>query len=266
MLAYSLITGRYRRTGEYPMRLILATTAAALALAMPGAVTAQTPIQPSVQQGMHMTDAPLLSFSITEEIRSAPDRARVGAGVVTTAPTAVEAMRTNAAAMTRLVAQLRRAGISERDIQTSGINLSAQYDYTPQQQGQPPRLIGYQVSNMVNVVTSDIGNLGRLLDTLVEAGGTNIDGPSFFIDNPDAALDTARQRAMTRATERATLYARAAGYARGRLIAVSEGGPIPVQPMPMLQMARAEAADATPVQPGQVSNAITLTLQYRLER
>ena len=245
------------------MRLILATTAAALALAMPGAVTAQT----QAQQGTQMTDAPLLSFSITEEIRSAPDRARVGAGVQTSAPTAVEAMRTNAAAMTRLTAALRRAGIEGRNIQTSGINLSAQYDYTPQQQGQPPRLIGYQVTNMVSVVTSDIANLGRLLDTLVEAGGTNIDGPSFFIDNPDAALDTARQRAMTRATERATLYARAAGYTRGRLIAVSEGGPMPIQPMPVMAMARAESADvATPVQPGQVSNAITLTLQYRLER
>lgn len=246
------------------MRIILATTAAALALAMPGAVTAQT----NAQQGTQMTtDAPLLSFSITEEVRSAPDRARVGAGVQTSAPTAVEAMRTNAAAMSRLVAQLRRAGIAERDIQTSGINLSAQYDYTPQQQGQPPRLIGYQVTNMVNVVTSDIGNLGRLLDTLVEAGGTNIDGPNFFIDNPDAALDTARQQAMTRATERAALYARAAGYTRGRLVAVSEGGPIPVQPMPMMAMARQESADvATPVQPGQVRNAVTLTLQYRLER
>ncbi|MGL4314511.1 MAG: SIMPL domain-containing protein [Sphingomonas sp.] len=246
------------------MRPILMAAATALALTAPMAANAQM----QGQQGTVMTtDAPLLSFSITEEIRSAPDRARVGAGVVTTAPTAVEAMRQNAAAMTRLSAALRRAGIEGRNIQTSGINLSAQYDYTPQQQGQPPRLIGYQVSNMVNVVTSDIANLGRLLDTLVEAGGTNIDGPSFFIDNPDAALDTARQRAMTRATERATLYARAAGYTRGRLTAVSEGGPMPVQPMPVMQMARAESADAaTPVQPGQVSNAITLTLQYRLER
>ncbi len=246
------------------MRPIFMAAATVLALAAPMAATAQM----QGQTGAHvMTDAPLLSFSMTEEIRSAPDRARVGAGVVTTAPTAVEAMRTNAAAMTRLIAQLRRAGIAERDIQTSGINLAAQYDYTPQQQGQPPRLIGYQVSNMVNVVTADLTNLGRLLDTLVEAGGTNIDGPSFFIDNPDAGLDAARQRAMSRAGERATLYARAAGYTRGRLVAVSEGGPIPVQPMPMMQMARAESADAaTPVQPGQVANAVTLTLQYRLER
>jgi uncharacterized protein len=248
------------------MRLILATAAAALALALPAMpASAQSSAQPGASQ---MTDAPLLSFSINEELRMAPDRARVGAGVVTTAPTAVEAMRQNAAAMTRLTAALRRAGIEPRNIQTSGINLSAQYDYTPQQRGEPPRLIGYQVSNMVNVVTSDIANLGRLLDTLVEAGGTNIDGPSFFVDNPDAALDAARQRAMTRANERALLYARAAGYRGARLITINEGGAMPMpQPMPVMAMARADAAaEATPVQPGQVTNAVSLTLQYRFER
>jgi uncharacterized protein YggE len=237
---------------------------AILASMLPAAALSQTPPTSGMQQ---MTDAPLLSFSLTEEVRSAPDRARVGAGVVTTAPTAVDAMRQNAAAMTRLTAALRRAGIPERDIQTSGINLSAQYDYSPQQRGEPARLIGYQVTNMVSIVTSDLANLGRLLDTLVDAGGTNINGPEFFVDNPDAALDTARQRAMVRADERAALYARAAGYSRGRLIAVSEGGPVPPpMPMPMMAMARAEAADATPVQPGQVSNGVTLSFQYRLER
>jgi uncharacterized protein len=248
------------------MRITLASAAAAMALALP-AMSAHAQTTPP--QGTHqMTDAPLLTFSITEELRSAPDRARVGAGVVTTAPTAVEAMRQNATAMTRLTAALRRAGIEPRNIQTSGINLSAQYDYTPQQQGQPPRLIGYQVTNMVNVVTSDIANLGRLLDALVEAGGTNIDGPSFFVENPDAALDAARQRAMTRANDRAMLYARAAGYRSVRLIAVSEGGAMPMpQPMPQMTMARAESADvATPVQPGQVTNAVSLSVQYRFER
>lgn len=246
------------------MRPIFMAAAAALAMTAPMAATAQMQGQQGTQT---MTDAPLLSFSITEEIRSAPDRARVGAGVVTTAPTAVDAMRQNAAAMTRLTAALRRAGIEGRNIQTSGINLSAQYDYSRQQQGEPPRLIGYQVTNMVHVVTSDIANLGRLLDTLVEAGGTNIDGPSFYVENPDAALDSARQRAITRAGERAALYARAAGYSRARAVAINEGGHMPMPPMPVMAMARAEGADvATPVQPGQVSNAVTLTLQYRLER
>jgi uncharacterized protein len=245
---------------------LIAAAAVALApFALPVAAFAQT-IPDQRMHSMTEVDSPLLSFSITEEIRSAPDRARVGAGIVTTAPTAVAAMRQNATQMAGVIAALRRAGIAERDIQTSGINLSAQYDYTPQQQGQPPRLIGYQVTNMVNVVTSDIARLGTLLDALVAAGGTSIDGPSFYMNDPDALLDTAREAALRRATERATRYARAAGYTRARLISVTEGGGFTPPPMPVMARMAADSAEPTPVQPGQVTNGITLSVQYRLER
>ncbi len=245
---------------------LLAATAIAL---LPIAATAQTAI-PADQHRMHaMTevDSPLLSFSITEEVKQAPDRASIGAGVTTTAPTAVEAMRANATAMDRIVRALRGRGIAARDIQTSGISLSPQYDYTPQQQGQPPRLIGYQVSNQVRVVTADIANLGPLLDTLVESGGTNLDGPNFFVDNPDAILDTARETALRRATERANRYARAAGYRAVRLVSLNEGtGFVAPPPMPMMRMSAEPADTSTPVQPGQVSNGVTLSVQYRMVR
>lgn len=245
--------------------LLLATSLAAA----PFAAAAQS--APAAPHGMHHMedrDSPLLSFAITEEVRSAPDRASIGAGVTTTAPTAVEAMRQNAAAMERMVRALKARGIADRDIQTSGINLSPQYDYRPQEQGQPPRLIGYQVSNQVRVTTADIDRLGTLLDALVDSGGTNIDGPHFFIDNPDAALEAAREAALRRAGERAARYARAAGYARARLVTLTEGqGMVMPPPMPVMRMEAMDAAAAsTPVRPGQVSNSVTLSVQYRLER
>lgn len=242
-------------------------TASLLGALAPVAVQAQTMPMTSPDHAHHAAaDSPLLSFSITEEIRSAPDTASIGAGVTTTAPTAVQAMRDNAEAMTRMTAALRRAGIEGRNIQTSGISLSPQYDYTPQQQGEPPRLIGYQVTNQVRVTTTDIARLGDLLDALVTAGGTNIDGPNFSVADPDAMLDTARETALRRAGERANRYARAAGYRTARLVSVSEGGGFMPPPMPMMQARMAADSVATPVQPGQVTNGITLSVQYRLER
>jgi uncharacterized protein len=215
---------------------------------------------------MPSSENPILAFSITEEMRSAPDRASIGAGVTTTAATAVEAMRANATASTAMNAALRRAGINARDIQTSGISLQPQYDYTPQQQGQPPRLIGYQVTNQVRVTTSDIARIGPLLDAIVAAGGTNIDGPTFTVANPDAMLDTARTTALRRAGERAALYARAAGFRAAELVSVTEGGGFTPPPMPVMARMQAASADATPVQPGEVANGVTLSLQYRLVR
>ena len=217
-------------------------------------------------QATPASSAPTVSFAITEEVKRAPDTASIGAGVTTQAATAVEAMRLNAEAMDRVVRAIKARGVPDRDIQTSGIALAPQYDYSGQQQGVPPRLTGYQVVNQVRVTTGDIQRLGPLLDALVVAGGTNIEGPVFSVANPDPGLDGARDRAVRRAADRAALYARAAGYARATLVSLGEevGGDRP--PMPMYRLAARSADAATPVQPGQVSSSITLTAQYRLER
>ena len=152
------------------------------------------------------TQGPILSFSVSEEVRSRPDQATVGAGVTTTAPTAVEAMRANAAAMDKLIAAAKARGIKAEDIQTSGINLSPQYDYNNRGDGQPPRFLGYQVSNSVRATTPKIDDIGPLLDALVATGGTNVDGPWFGMKDPDAQLVGARGSAIKAAEAKAADY------------------------------------------------------------
>lgn len=214
------------------------------------------------------TQGPILSFSVSEEVRSRPDQATVGAGVTTTAPTAVEAMRANAAAMDKLIAAAKARGIKAEDIQTSGINLSPQYDYNNRGDGQPPRFLGYQVSNSVRATTSRIEDIGPLLDALVAAGGTNVDGPFFGMKDPDAQLVGARGTAIKAAEAKAQDYARLAGFRGVELVSISEGGSFgPQPPMPMVRMAMdAGSAKATPVEPGRVANSLTLNFQYRLVR
>lgn len=247
------------------MRTTSALAATALALGTPVAATAQMAAHHDAHQ-MAQDQSPLLSFSVTEDVRSAPDRASISAGVTNQAPTALEAMRQNSAQISSMIATLRRNGIAERDIQTSGFSLSPQYDHRPQQHGQQPILIGYSVSNQLTVVTRDTTRIGALIDALVAAGGTNISGPNFFVAEPGTMLDAARERAMQTALARADRYARAAGYARARLVSVTEGGGFMPQPVPM--MARMEAADAVAnvIQPGEVNSGMTLSVQFRLER
>ena len=239
------------------------TAAIALIVAMPAAA------QQGGSTGMTATaHGPILSFSVSEEVRARPDLATVGAGVTTTAPTAVEAMRANAGAMDRLVAAAKARGIKAEDIQTSGISLSPQYDYSSARDGQPPRFIGYQVSNSVRATTSKIDEIGALLDALVAAGGTNVDGPWFAMKDPDAMLVGARGTAIKAAEAKAADYARLAGYRGAELVSIGEGGSFGAPPpMPMVRLqAMDSAAKATPVEPGQVGNTLTLNFQYRLVR
>lgn len=244
-------------------RLSLALAATAAALMTPAMASAQDDQGPV---RMIPAGGPVLSLSVTESIDSAPDLATLSTGVQTNAPTAQAAMTQNAALMDKLIAALTRGGVARRDIQTSGINLSPQYDYSNRGNAEQPRFLGYQASNQLTLTIRQIDKAGALIDAMVAAGATNINGPSFGITEPERILDQARTKAIQTAQARANLYAQATGYRTARLIAVDESGNMP-RPVPMPRMAMMAQADAgTQVEPGQVSSSITLGVQFVLER
>ena len=201
-----------------------------------------------------------LDISATGTSTRAPDIAAIGAGVVTQAPKAGDAMAANARAMTATIAALKRAGVADRDIQTQSINLQPQYRYGD---NQPPVLTGYQASNRVSVRIRDLARAGGVIDALVSAGANQIDGPTLAVEHPEAALDEARAKALATARTRAELYAKATGLTIKRIVRISEGegsGPI-VRPMAMMAMKR---ADSTPVEAGEQELAVNLSVVFEL--
>jgi uncharacterized protein YggE len=199
------------------------------------------------------------------ETRIAPDMVTISLGVQTENAAAAEALKANSARMTQVIAALRKAGIAERDIQTSGLNLSAQYAY---EQNQPPKLTGYQASNQVTVTVRDLARLGQAVDATVSAGANTIGGISFGLQNPQAAEDAARLDAVKALQAKADLYAKATGYKVVRLVSLGEGGgysPAP-QPMPIYAMAKREMADSTPVSAGELKVRIDVSATYEMAR
>jgi uncharacterized protein YggE len=237
--------------------LALTASLAALALALPAAALAAPNIEIEAS-------GPVLELSIYESVAAEPDMVTIGAGVSTEARTATEALRLNSAEMVKVIDQLKRLGVPERDIQTTGINLNAMYDYDQQARNQVFR--GYQASNRVSVKLRQIAETGRVLDALVAAGATDLNGPSFGLENDEPAKDAARRRALERAKARAEDYAHQLGYAGAKVLAISESMS-GSSPMPERAMMRASAdmvAAAPPVQPGMVSTGISITIQYEL--
>ena len=209
---------------------------------------------------------PSLNLSATGEVKVAPDMATITFGVVTEAATAQEAMALNATQMTRVAAALRRAGIAERDIQTSGLNLQAQYDYV---QNEPPKLRGYQATNRVTVNINDLTKVGTTADAVVAAGVNQIDGISFGLKDPKTAEDQARRLAVQALQAKARLYAEALGVQLGGIRSLNEGGGYtPQPPMPVFAMARMSSAgaDSTPVSAGELSVKIEITGVYDIGR
>lgn len=230
---------------------------AAFAAPMTAAAQTQTPAP---------THAPaqgtLLQINAEGRSEARPDLATINMGVTTEGQTAQAALQENARRMAALNQALRRAGLAERDIQTSNVSVHPQQQW---REGEPPLITGYQANNTVTARVRNVDNLGRVIDAAVAAGGNTVHGVSFSHQNPEAQLDIARRNAIAEARRRAELYASALGMQVSRIVAVSEGGgyapPIVVQAE---RMAMSAPAADTPVSPGEVTTTVNVSVTFEL--
>ncbi|WP_340586483.1 SIMPL domain-containing protein [Erythrobacter alti] len=219
---------------------------------------------PAFAQVQIASEGPVVNLSVTETVSLDPDIANLSAGVTTVEPTAVEAMRANARAMNRVIDRIEALGIDEDDIQTSGVNLNAEYSYNQSTQQQVFR--GYRVANRVTVKLRDIDRTGEVLDALVASGATDIGGIGWAVDDPEPAVEQARQAAYANARTRAFDYARMSGFGNVRLLEISENV-MGSQPMPYqseIVLTGASRDSMTPVRPGQVQAGITVNFSYQM--
>lgn len=206
----------------------------------------------------------LLNVSSNAEATRIPDVARISAGVVTQAVDSNSALRANAQQMDKVMAAIKKSGIAERDVQTSGVNLNPQYKY---EDNKAPQIIGYQASNMVNIKVRDISKLGHVLDALAENGANQINGPMFSIDQPEPVYDQARLDALKQAKTRADTYAKALGLRVVRIVSIDENNNGGFQPMAVLSAApRAAKEFNSPISPGETTVSVTLNVVFELGR
>ena len=198
------------------------------------------------------------------EVRMAPDLSIVTIGVMSTATTAREALDANTKAMQAVMASLTGAAIEARDIQTSNFMVNPRYDYG-QNNAQPPKVIGYDVSNSVTVTVRKLESLGAVLDSVVSAGSNQINGVMFQVSKPEAATDEARKLAVADALRKAKVYAEASGVSLGQIVSLSEGGGYQ-PPVPMFKSMRAEGASAdVPIAQGEQVIAIDVNFTWEIK-
>jgi uncharacterized protein len=245
------------------MRKFALLTAIALSAMSPSAF-AHDPAGSDNMSHHSKSDAPVVTLSVMGIARAKPDRAMVNAGVQTKAVSAADAMAQNAKQMQAVLAALKAKGVADQDIQTASVSLTQDYDYTDR--GQVFK--GYVANNSVTVRFKDISKVGSVLDILVNAGATNVSGPSFMVENDAALTEAARADAMQQAARRSDFYAKNAGFAKARLLSISEvqdyGAPVPMANMKAMDAA-AGAAPETPIEPGEVASQVSITVKYALE-
>lgn len=192
-----------------------------------------------------------------------PDVAQIQLGVEVSGASAKQASADAAKAMDAILAALAKQGIAKKDIQTS--NYSIFVDRSGfSSKDQPAVEVTYRVNNMVTATIRKLDRVSAVLEAVIDAGANNVYGVSFSVDNPDAAMGEARQKAATDARARAEELAALHGVTLGEVISVSEvldGGYMPVS-------AKASALNAdlgnSAVLPGELQMSAQLQVIYAI--
>lgn len=199
-----------------------------------------------------------------------PDMAIFNAGVTTQGQTASAALAENSTKMSQVFASLKRAGIAEKDIQTSNLSVNPIYSQPKRSPDgsydeHTQRIVGYQVNNSVSVRQRKLDDYGKVIDALVSSGANQVNGPSFTLSEPRAAQDEARTEAIKAARERAALYAKAAGLRVAGIVSISEaGGYAPEIMVTASKRMMDAAAPAPPVATGELEITSRVSVQFEL--
>ena len=150
-----------------------------------------------------------------------PDIAVISIGVEALRDSVSEARDDAARALAAIVEELRSAGVAEDDIRTAHFSINPRYEYLRDGQQQ---LLGFQVTNTLNVTLRDLNATGDVVDRAVTAGGdlTRVQSVGFQIEDTSALEEEARILAIEDAVAKADLYAEQLSVSRGPLVSIAE--------------------------------------------
>jgi uncharacterized protein YggE len=194
----------------------------------------------------------------TGEVRVTPDRATIFVGVQSRAGTAATASADNARRQRAILDTLRSLGLGADQLSTINFNVNPDIQYNPN--NQPPKVVGYTVTNTVRAEVRKLDDVARIIDASLAKGANEISGLQFYSSKADSARRSAMALAVANARADAETLARAAGGTLGALIELSTGSS--VRPMPEGVSVGAMARVATPIEPGQQSISASVTARW----
>ncbi len=206
------------------------------------------------------TAVPQLTVTGQGVAQVVPDMARVSLGVSERSDDAGQALDAVAGSIARMLTKLSEAGVAERDIQSTQVNLSPQYDYNRKNNGAPV-LVGFVASSTLSVKVQDLSTLGAIMTAVTSVGANEIHGLQFDVKDRVGAEDSARALAVKDAMRRATVLAEAAGLKLGSVLMMQEGGAAPGRPV---MMSREMASADMPIAAGEMGINSSVTMVFEL--
>lgn len=192
------------------------------------------------------------------EVVATPDTGYFSVGIEVTADTVEQARNDAAEAADNLVAAVKDAGVDDKDVRTANFAIFPRYDYSRDRQ----ELVGYTVTNTLEVTVRDLDSFSAVIDGAVEAAGdaARVSGIRFGVEDDKELLKQARELAMEDARRRAEDLAEFGKVRLGDPVSISETqspSRPPVSP-------GADDAGRTPIEPGTTTVTVTVSVTYAI--
>ncbi len=205
-----------------------------------------------------------VSFSGEGKVSAKPDIAVISASILTQAVDSKSAQDDNSRKSNAVSAFLDKQGIDEKDIKTSGYNITPQYKYPPY--GGQPTITGYQVNQSYEVKVRDLDKVSAILSGLVAAGANQVNNLGLQIENPDALQAEARQIAIDNAKKKATELQKQVGVDLGKIVNFTEstnGYPVPMYDMKVQNSGMGGGGPSIETGTNDVTINVTITYQIK---
>lgn len=116
-----------------------------------------------------------------------PDKVILSLGVETNNKTANAALVANSKVMNKVIDALKTAGVKENETSTSSLSISPNYNYSRPSSDTIGKITGFTVSNLIQIQSTNIGNVSRWIDTAIASGANTVNNVDFTIS--DKKLD-----------------------------------------------------------------------------
>jgi uncharacterized protein len=198
-----------------------------------------------------------ITVSSVATISTTPDEAVVTFGVRSDDADSVVALNETSRTMNLVIAAMRELGITQRDMETTNVNLSQQ----TLDRGTPSERTVFVSSTTLEVTIGDFDRIGPAIRAGVEVGATSVRGVRFQVSDPAEAKRRALQAAVRGARSKADALAEAAGATVTGIVQIREEGrgTFPGTYRADAALMQYAAADLAVVPPRNIETEVTVT-------
>ena len=166
---------------------------------------------------------------------------------------------------------LSAAGIAQKDIQTTNVNVYPEYDRS---NASGRKLLWYRAQQSITIKVSgdNFWQKGAdIVDKISAIGGVNVDNTYFDLKDKNASMQWARDKAFADAKAKAEQLAKAGGVTLGKPVMITDNnisytpGPIMYAKADMAVWGGTNAASTPALSPGQTEVTVDVQVVYEIK-